>query len=430
MSLSSQGKTSCSNKNFFREVNSDEASVLTDGIRLSRSQPIQRSCGEDSELNSNDDVVVLPWLGFGTYKLGQQSAYSATLQALEAGYRCIDTAFIYGGEKTETAVGKAIETALENGILQSRHELFVTTKHWRKYHGYEASLKCLKLSLKRLKLDYVDLWLMHWPGPAYNTMARRKDVLEKDGPWAYSTVASEEHMIQLRAETWRAMEDALRIKGLCRAVGVSNFSVRHLETLKKTATLWPPAVNQVELHPLHPQISLREYCESQGIVVQAYASLGGQDMGKKGWKDLLGIAHDNSPAEGIASSGDRGSAEVMKKRKKPEKQQTMDLLHSSAVLELAQQLNATPGQILLRWGLRHNCALIPKTVREDRLLENAAVLNSVTMSRQEADDLQAKLAATVRENHPGLERDNDDGGLERVTRLCWRNDPLRHLDFD
>jgi len=118
MSLSSQGKISCRNKSFFREVNSDEASVLTDGIRLSRPQPIQRSCGEDSEHNSNDDVVVLPWLGFGTYKLGQQSAYSATLQALEAGYRCIDTAFIYGGEKTETAVERVTRLCWRNDPLR------------------------------------------------------------------------------------------------------------------------------------------------------------------------------------------------------------------------------------------------------------------------------------------------------------------------
>ena len=160
-------------------------------------------------------------------------------------FNAIDTAFIYGGETTEKLVGNALESALANGIIQSRAEVFITTKHWRKYHGYDASLECLETSLKRLRLDYVDLWLMHWPGPAWKTMTRRKDVVEEN-PWFYAQTNQEEHEIVTQwAETWRAMEDAYR-KGLTRAIGVSNMTVRHLEKLKETATLWPPAVNQVE----------------------------------------------------------------------------------------------------------------------------------------------------------------------------------------
>ncbi len=119
----------------------------------------------------------------------------------------------------------------------SRSDIFITTKQWRAYHGYDETLKCLDLSLKRLQLDYVDLYLIHWPGPAYNTMNRRKDVIEKDGAFAYAKHGHEAHNIQaLRGETWRAMEDAV-FSGKCRAIGVSNFTIQHLEALRKTARI-------------------------------------------------------------------------------------------------------------------------------------------------------------------------------------------------
>jgi diketogulonate reductase-like aldo/keto reductase len=165
------------------------------------------------------------------------------LDALEVGYRAIDTAFIYGGEKTEALVGQAIQQAIAKGIIQSRKEVFITTKHWRKYHGYEPTLQCLNLSLRRLAVDVIDLYLMHWAGPAWSTMNREKKYVEQD-PWHYATTC-ESDMAAMRAETWRAMEDALR-QGKVRSIGVSNFTVQHLQTLQKSATIWPPAVNQVE----------------------------------------------------------------------------------------------------------------------------------------------------------------------------------------
>lgn len=226
----------------FRETPAAEASSFTDGVGLAT---FDRAAGGRSN-PGGDPAVVMPWLGFGTYRLGggRQEAKDAVARALECGYRAIDTAFVYGGETTERAVGEAVRDALARGTLPSRDRVFITTKHWRKYHGYGPALQCLNLSLKRLGLDYVDLWLMHWPGPAYVTMHRRREVVEAD-PWRYAATDSAE-MAALRAETWRAMEDAAR-RGLCRAIGVSNMTVAHLEMLKKTATTWPPAVNQVEL---------------------------------------------------------------------------------------------------------------------------------------------------------------------------------------
>lgn len=160
----------------------------------------------------------MPWVGFGTYRLGQRQSRLATLEALKNGYRSIDTAFIYGGQTTEIEVGKAIQDALQQGIIQSRDEIFVTTKQWREYHGYDASMKCLDLSLQRLGLDYVDCWMMHWPGPCWKSKPReekghagtkreREEVTgenEEDDQWEYAKDGmGKDEISALRAETWR-----------------------------------------------------------------------------------------------------------------------------------------------------------------------------------------------------------------------------------
>jgi diketogulonate reductase-like aldo/keto reductase len=386
--------TSSSSSSSFRETTAAAATCLTDGVLL--------ATPHDPSMR-----VVMPWVGFGTYKLGKQLAGPAIAQAIQrAGYRAIDTAFIYGGETTETFVGQAIQQAL-GGVLSSRDDIFVTTKHWRKYHGYEATTKCLALSLKRLQLEYVDLWLMHWPGPAYNTMHRKKEIVQQD-PWYYaaSNTKNAQEMQDERAETWRAMEDACR-KGLVRAIGVSNMTVHHLKKLKERATLWPPAVNQVECHPLYPQTELMEYCRQEGIVLQAYASLGGQDTGKAAWNQLLGN-----------QNGKRAATPATKNTK-------CDLLHAPAVTELANEVQATPAQLLLRWGLERGCAIIPKSASKERMLENADIFK-FRLTQDQVDGLQEELLSKVKENNP----EEGANGVESLTRLCWRNDPFRHLDFE
>jgi diketogulonate reductase-like aldo/keto reductase len=132
-----------------------------------------------------------------------------------------------------------------------RSDLFVTTKHWRNYHGYDSTWQCFQLSLQRLQLTYVDLYLMHWPGPAYNKTYRKSHTKDRDDttnstPRRSVTPCYNEHeMIHIRSETWRAMEDILRA-GYTRAIGVSNMTIQHLQTLQQNATIWPPAVNQIE----------------------------------------------------------------------------------------------------------------------------------------------------------------------------------------
>lgn len=361
---------------FLRVSTAREARSLKDGVELSNG-------------------IILPWIGYGTYKLGKADARQLTLEALKQGYRCIDTAFIYGGETTETQVGLAIQDAIHQGILE-RKDLVIQTKHWRSYHGYEPTLQCLELSLQRLQLEWIDVWLMHWPGPAWTTMARRKDEIAKHGPWQYASHSKEE-LPHLRSDTWRAMETALQ-EGKVKAIGVSNFSIAHLERLKQTATIWPPAVNQIECHPLYVQKELLQYCAKEGIVVQAYASLGGQDAGKAFWKKVY-------PPK-------RGEQPVTK------------LLNTPPVLNLSREVGRTPAQVLLRWAMEKNLALVPKSSSPQRMSENANIFD-FSLSREQIDQLESALATAI------ADAANKDGqSIADLSRLCWRNDPLRLLDFD
>ncbi|WP_425517043.1 aldo/keto reductase [Paenibacillus tritici] len=178
--------------------------------------------------------VEMPWFGLGVFKVQEgQEVMDSVKAAIKAGYRSIDTASVYGNEE---GVGQAIR---ESGV--AREELFITTKVWNTEQGYDSTLAAFDQSLSKLGLDYVDLYLVHWP-----IRAKYKD-------------------------TWRALEK-LYADGKVRAIGVSNFQIDHLEDLLADATV-KPMVNQVELHPLLNQLELREYCKAQGIQIEAWAPL-------------------------------------------------------------------------------------------------------------------------------------------------------------
>lgn len=373
--------------------------ISVDGRTMTGLAPLRAVCGRDSQ-SLTDGVqlsngVILPWIGYGTYKLGKNVARQLTLEALRQGYRCIDTAFIYGGETTEMQVGLAIQDAVKEGILE-RKDVVIQTKHWRSYHGYDPTLKCLDLSLKRLQIESIDIWLMHWPGPAWTTMGRRKDEIAKHGPWKYAAHTKEE-IPTIRSDTWRAMESALKA-GKVKAIGVSNFSIAHLERLKRTATVWPPALNQIECHPLNPQRELLEYCAKEGIVVQAYASLGGQDAGKTFWKKVYPHKKGQEPVTG--------------------------LLNTPPVVELSKNMKRTPAQVLLRWALDKNLAIVPKSSSSERMVENTRIFDFF-LSAEQIETLESELARVL------ADAADKEGELpDAMARLCWRSDPLRLLDFD
>lgn len=189
-------------------------------------------------LNDNQKV---PIIGFGTYKANEQEGIQAIIDALACGYRLIDTAAAYDNEK---AVGKGIKAS---GI--PREQIVVTTKVWREVLGYKQTKVAFEKSLARLGLDYIDLYLIHWPANARNY----------------------KNWQQTNADTWRAMEE-LQAEGKIRSIGVSNFWQEHLEALSLTANV-VPAVNQIEFHPGYWQPELIGFCRQQGIAVESWSPL-------------------------------------------------------------------------------------------------------------------------------------------------------------
>lgn len=184
--------------------------------------------------------VKLPNIGFGTWRVPEsEQCVEAVLTAIDCGYRHIDTAYFY---KNEKSVGEAVR---QSGI--HREDLFITSKLWNDFHGYESTLKVFEETLENLGTDYLDLYLIHWPNP----IKFRDD-------WATSN-----------AETWRAFEKLYR-DGRIRAIGISNFLPHHIDELLKTAEI-VPMVNQIELQPGLNREADREYNEKLGIQVEAWA---------------------------------------------------------------------------------------------------------------------------------------------------------------
>lgn len=203
--------------------------------------------------------VEIPQLGFGVFQVPDAETTAAVSAALEAGYRSIDTAAIYGNE---TGVGRALA---DSGI--DRGDLFVTTKLWNSDQGYDATLEAFDASLAKLGLDYVDLYLIHWPTPARD----------------------------LYRESWKAIEKLLA-DGRIRAAGVSNFQAAHLERLIAGSDL-VPAVNQVELHPGLQQSELRAAHARLGIATEAWSPLAQGAVLEDEAITTIAARHGKSPAQ-------------------------------------------------------------------------------------------------------------------------------------
>ncbi|KMZ44687.1 MULTISPECIES: aldo/keto reductase [Bacillales] len=208
--------------------------------------------------------VKMPWMGLGVFKVEEgQELELAVKNAIKHGYRSIDTAAIYNNEE---GVGRGIRAGLQEAGL-TREELFVTSKVWNADLGYESTLQAYETSLKKLGLEYLDLYLIHWP---------------VEGKFK---------------EAWRALETLYK-KGLVKAIGVSNFHVHHLEELLKDAEI-KPMVNQVEFHPRLSQDELRAYCKEQGIQFEAWSPL------------IQGQLLDNAVLKGIAEKYGKSIAQVI-----------------------------------------------------------------------------------------------------------------------
>lgn len=200
--------------------------------------------------------VKIPCIGYGTWQTPDGNvARDSVKAAIDAGYRHIDTAFAYGNEDS---VGEGIKAS---GI--ARDELFVTTKHWVIHRGYEKTIEAVETSLRNLGLDYLDLYLIHWPC-----------VEKTNADWA-----------EVNADTWRGFEKMHR-DGKIRALGVSNFEKKHLDALLKTAEI-KPAVNQIEFHPGFMQLDNVNYSKELGMLVEAWSPLGcGAVLSDEGLKKI------------------------------------------------------------------------------------------------------------------------------------------------
>jgi 2,5-diketo-D-gluconate reductase A len=233
----------------------------------------------------------IPQFGFGVFQVRPGETAEVVGAAFEAGYRHIDTAQMY---RNEEGVGRALA---DSGL--PREEVFITTKLNNDRHGHDEAGRALDESLQRLGTDYVDLYLIHWPRPRADRYV----------------------------ETWKGFEKLLA-DGRARAIGVSNFTVRHLTRLaEETDTV--PAVNQVELHPRLAQAELREYHEAHGIVTEAWSPL--------------------------AKGG--------------------DLLRDPTLLDLARAHGRTPAQVVLRWHIQLGNIVFPKSSRPERMRENIDVFD-------------------------------------------------------
>ncbi|KAL9454079.1 hypothetical protein AB3S75_009641 [Citrus x aurantiifolia] len=262
----------------------------------------------------------IPLVGFGTaqfpFGAATEAVKESVVHAIEVGYRHFDTAAIY---QSEEPLGEAIAEALRLGLIKSRDELFITSKLWFGHAHRQLVLPALQTSLKNLGLEYIDLYLIHFPvslKPGTGFPFNKEDI----EPLDYEGV-------------WEAMEECQNL-GLTKSIGVSNFACKKLERLLATAKI-PPAVNQVELNPVWQQKKLRDFCEKKGIHITAYSPLG---------------------AKGTIWGTNR-------------------VMECQVLKEIANAKGKSVAQVSLRWVYQQGVSLVVKSFNKERMKENLDIFD-------------------------------------------------------
>ncbi|XP_033743152.1 aldo-keto reductase family 1 member C15-like [Pecten maximus] len=303
----------------------------------------------------------IPQVALGTSRISHEKLEVTIKRALEMGYRHLDTAFLYGNE---AAIGKALQEHLESTTL-SRQEVLITTKLYPNFMKGSAVGPALDESLRRLRLNYVDLFLIHVPC-----------ALKEMDTYPEKVTQSREFMSVDLRETWKAMEETVYM-GKARSIGVSNFNTKQLDYICEVARI-QPTVNQVEAHARFPQKKLHEFCKSRNIQLQAFGPLG-------------------SPCF-------TGSTEINRV------QSSDNLVEHPVIMDIAEKYKRTPGQILLRNLVQRGMAVVPKSENPERMKENLQIFS---FSLSDAD--MNKI-------------DELDNGVRRFVFLWYKDHPEYPFD--